>query len=130
MQKGTDRSFRFVPFYFKSAALPKNFIAFFKQLIIIQNTLILCKNGQNRYPTLPKCFFLHKKKREIVLISLKFVVPLAGLEPARGLPRGILSPLRLPIPPQRHLFCIIIQFFTARGILSPLRLPIPPQRRY
>ena len=32
-----------------------------------------------------------------------FVVPLAGLEPARMLLRGILSPLRLPIPPQRHL---------------------------
>ena len=74
MQKGTDRTFRFVPFYFKSAALPKNFIAFFKQLIIMQTTLILCKNGQNRYPTLPKCLFLHKKMREIVLISLKFVV--------------------------------------------------------
>ena len=29
------------------------------------------------------------------------VVPLAGLEPARMLLRGILSPLRLPIPPQR-----------------------------
>ena len=25
----------------------------------------------------------------------------AGLEPARSCPRGILSPLRLPIPPQR-----------------------------
>ena len=32
-----------------------------------------------------------------------FVVPLAGLEPARMLLRGILSPLRLPIPPQRHI---------------------------
>ena len=31
------------------------------------------------------------------------VVPLAGLEPARSFERGILSPLRLPIPPQRHL---------------------------
>ncbi len=26
----------------------------------MQNTLILCKNGQNRYPTLPKCPFWHK----------------------------------------------------------------------
>ena len=31
------------------------------------------------------------------------MVPLAGLEPARMLLRGILSPLRLPIPPQRHM---------------------------
>ena len=30
-------------------------------------------------------------------------MPLAGLEPARSLNRGILSPLRLPIPPQRHI---------------------------
>ncbi len=67
--------------------------------------------------------------REILIISLKLVVPLAGLEPARSLLRGILSPLRLPIPPQRRVFCIFIQFFTARGILSPLRLPIPPLGR-
>ena len=30
------------------------------------------------------------------------VVPRAGIEPARGYPRGILSPLRLPIPPPRQ----------------------------
>ena len=30
------------------------------------------------------------------------VVPLAGFEPARCFHRGILSPLRLPVPPQRH----------------------------
>ena len=30
------------------------------------------------------------------------VVPMAGLEPARMLLRGILSPLRLPISPHRH----------------------------
>ena len=47
-------------------------------------TLILCKNGQNRYPTLPKCFFLHKKKREIVLISLKFVRVLTETPLFRG----------------------------------------------
>ena len=29
------------------------------------------------------------------------MVPLTGLEPVRSLERGILSPLRLPIPPQR-----------------------------
>ena len=32
-----------------------------------------------------------------------FVVPLTGLEPVWYLYRGILSPLRLPIPPQRHM---------------------------
>ena len=36
-------------------------------------------------------------------ISLDYqVVPEAGLEPAQGCPRGILSPLRLPIPPLRQ----------------------------
>jgi hypothetical protein len=38
-----------------------------------------------------------------IKISLDFqVVPEAGLEPAQGCPRGILSPLRLPIPPLRQ----------------------------
>lgn len=63
----------------------------------MQNTLILCKNGQKRYPTLPKCPFRYKKMREILLISLKFVVPLAGLEPARSLLRGILRHMRQKI---------------------------------
>ena len=31
-----------------------------------------------------------------------FLVPLTGLEPVRILLRGILSPLCLPIPPQRR----------------------------
>ena len=31
------------------------------------------------------------------------MVPLAGLEPAHSRLRGILSPLCLPIPPQRHV---------------------------
>lgn len=45
------------------------------------------------------------------------LVPLTGLEPVRVLPRGILSPLCLPIPPQRHtryiitLFCKCQRFF-------------------
>ena len=39
---------------------------------------------------------------------LPILVPLAGLEPARSLNRGILSPLRLPIPPQRHLIKDVI----------------------
>ena len=36
---------------------------------------------------------------------LPILVPLAGLEPARYFYRGILNPLRLPIPPQRR--CIV-----------------------
>ena len=32
---------------------------------------------------------------------LMFLVPEAGIEPARGKPHGILSPARLPVPPLR-----------------------------
>ena len=39
------------------------------------------------------------------------MVPLTGLEPVQYRYRGILSPLCLPIPPQRRLFLIIAQFF-------------------
>ena len=45
----------------------------------------------------------HTKKRTINDDSL-FLVPLIGLEPIRYCYRGILSPLRLPIPPQRRTF--------------------------
>jgi hypothetical protein len=34
---------------------------------------------------------------------LIFLVPELGIEPRRGRPRGILSPVRLPISPLRHL---------------------------
>ena len=45
-----------------------------------------------------------KKVKKIgqILTICPILVPLAGLEPARMLLRGILSPLRLPIPPQRQ----------------------------
>ena len=39
--------------------------------------------------------------RTIFINRPHFLVPLTGLEPVRFLHRGILSPLRLPIPPQR-----------------------------
>ena len=35
--------------------------------------------------------------------GLNALVPLTGIEPVRILLRGILSPLCLPIPPQRHI---------------------------
>ena len=37
-----------------------------------------------------------------------FVVPVAGLEPARYRYRWILSPLRLPIPSHRHIGALAI----------------------
>ena len=39
------------------------------------------------------------------------LVPLTGIEPVRFLGRGILSPLCLPVPPQRRLNDIIAHYF-------------------
>ncbi len=41
--------------------------------------------------------------RQWHLYRFDFLVPLTGLEPVRMLLRGILSPLCLPIPPQRRI---------------------------
>ena len=42
-------------------------------------------------------------------------MPRAGIEPARGYPRGILSPLRLPIPPPRQPFFNKLQVILGSG---------------
>lgn len=42
------------------------------------------------------------KKKKATFVTFFFLVPLTGLEPVRCCHRGILSPLRLPISPQRH----------------------------
>jgi hypothetical protein len=42
------------------------------------------------------------QERPFYKVFLGFLMPVAGLEPARMLLRGILSPLRLPIPPHRQ----------------------------
>ena len=39
----------------------------------------------------------------------------AGLEPARSCPRGILSPLRLPIPPHQRTHCVILDCMDLRA---------------
>ena len=54
-------------------------------------------------PRLFKVLQKNKTKRDNPKMGYPFLVPLAGLEPARMLLRGILSPLRLPIPPQRRI---------------------------
>ncbi len=41
---------------------------------------------------------------KFLIETCQFLVPLTGLEPVRYFYRGILSPLRLPIPPQRHIY--------------------------
>ena len=49
---------------------------------------------------------------KIVVDFTHFLVLVAGLEPARTLVRGILSPLRLPIPPHKHTFLHIYSVFS------------------
>ena len=44
----------------------------------------------------------HKRKEPIPFGMSSFLVPLTGIEPVQYCYRGILSPLRLPVPPQRH----------------------------
>ena len=56
----------------------------------------------------PQFFPKGKKMGQNPKILPQILVPLAGLEPARSLDRGILSPLRLPIPPQRR---VNVKFF-------------------
>ena len=57
------------------------------------------------------------------------MVRVIGFEPIRDHSREILSLLRLPISPYSHIYAIKFNIYTMQGILSPLRLPIPPQRR-
>ena len=47
--------------------------------------------------------FGEKKSRRERYIVRDDVVPLTGIEPVRVLPHGILSPGRLPVPPQRQM---------------------------
>ena len=56
-------------------------------------------------------------------------MPLAGLEPARMLLRGILSPLRRPIPPQRQRFGGATQIRTGGEGFADLGLTTWLERR-
>ena len=57
------------------------------------------------------------KRKAAIRLRLFFLVPVAGIEPARCCHRGILSPLRLPVPPHRHKPHVT----TAESILSSKR---------
>ncbi len=52
--------------------------------------------------TVPRAYIVRKVTRLIYYNVWIILVPGAGVEPARGCPRGILSPLRLPVPPPGH----------------------------
>lgn len=49
------------------------------------------------------------------------MVPLVGVEPTRYRYHGILSPARLPIPPQRHFFSKRFESFFSRFISAFIR---------
>ena len=68
-------------------------------LKVVKNALKTAKNGDFLSPIFPQRQENGVKPEDLPQI----LVPLAGLEPARSFDRGILSPLRLPIPPQRRL---------------------------
>jgi hypothetical protein len=53
------------------------------------------------------------------------LVPEAGIEPARGFPRGILSPLRLPIPPPGHIVVNIYSWRLRPELNRRLRICSP-----
>ena len=57
------------------------------------------------------------------------MVRVIGFEPIWDRSREILSLLRLPISPYSHIYAQIFSCYAMQRILSPLRLPIPPQRR-
>ena len=46
-------------------------------------------------------------------------MPLTGIEPVRCFHRGILSPLRLPVPPQRRTLDIITRYDLIVNIYQP-----------
>ena len=55
------------------------------------------------------------------------MVPMAGVEPARGCPHKILSLARLPIPSHRHVICVndkSANWYPFQAL--PVRLPAPP----
>ena len=52
------------------------------------------------------------------------MVPLTGLEPVRCCHRGILSPLRLPIPPQRQMLEAPSRFGLEMKVLQTSALPL------
>ena len=57
--------------------------------------------------------FLYKNKEPVYgFCNFNNLVPLTGVEPVRYCYRGILSPLRLPIPPQRQIVGGTIQIRT------------------
>jgi hypothetical protein len=50
-----------------------------------------------------------KVPQQSFVIAAGLAVPPTGIEPVRYRYRGILSPLRLPVPPRRHIVYILPQ---------------------
>ena len=60
--------------------------------------------------------------------ALYFLVPVAGLEPARCRHRWILSPLRLPIPSHRQTPCIVYNTFSQIASTNHKNFPFPTSK--
>ena len=59
-------------------------------------------------------YFLAKKSRRVSLReTLRDIMPPTGIEPVRYRYRGILSPLRLPVPPRRHNVQLTVAYLRA-----------------
>ena len=57
---------------------------------------------------------LYTKEKERLSLSFS-LVPLTGIEPVRFLRRGILSPLCLPVPPQRRAVIVAHFCYNVKG---------------
>ena len=83
------------------------------------------KNGCFLSPICPQCGLI-TKLREIFVNLSQFLVPEIGLEPIRFVqPRDFKSLASAYSAIRAYLFVFCIKFHM-QGILSPVRLPIPP----
>ena len=79
------------------------FKLFIKVLTWYFSIKVTSKNPQLTACPAPQCTSdCGKSRQRRTIAPFPYVVPLAGLEPARCRHRWILSPLRLPIPSHRH----------------------------
>ena len=84
-----------------TACMPVHIL--FKALTAYLSIKVTSKNPQLTTCPAPQCTTdCGKSHLSVTIAPFPYVVPLAGIEPARDFSHGILSPGCLPIPPQRH----------------------------
>ena len=65
------------------------------------------------------CQNLKRLNKTMLAKPFILLVPEVGIEPTRGCPRGILSPVRLPVSPLRHLSCDAEVAMTYNNFVNP-----------